>query len=119
MVDDFCISDVQITDKKIEFSVENKDEDYAQLISTIALYCAFGEYEDSNGIIRPPRSGIFYPNHPVYNEKIKNSEILFIPNHKADLEANVLFASGNNIKKVLFYITPKDKIPMEMIEPYT
>jgi len=115
MVDDFFVSDIQITDKKIKFSVENRDEDYLQTISTIELVC---EFKGEEGKYKP----FSYNLYPVHNrKKIKDTEILFFPGDKINMEISLDDGTGRKyyIEKILFYITPREKIPIEMIKSYT
>lgn len=110
MVDDFFISNIQITAKKITFTMENRDEDYLQTISTVRLVCNFMEHDGY-----APYSYSFYPDHPTKNgEEIENTEINFFSGNRIDLEVNI--GEGKNIKKVLFYIEPGEKIPIEIIK---
>jgi len=125
MINDFFISNIKITDEKITFTVENKNEHYAQVLSTIILYCDFEEYKDSNGATHPLSQAfdVFYPNHHTRHtgkdKPIKNAEIILVKGYAIDLEAKASFQSFNYLEKISFRVTLDERIPMEMFEPQT
>ena len=66
-----------------------------------------------------PFSYSLYPNHPIEDgKKMENNEAYFFPGHKIDLEVDMRDGKYK-VEKILFYITPKDKTPMEEINEET